>query len=138
MAQPDFDDALYTKLSGITALTDITTQIASFQALEGWDRPYVVFEEVSSVTPNIVASDMIDSLYRIHAFADLPETSGAVVGCKNIMDAIYDGLHESDLTIAGWTVYWLAHEGRQQLVVNDGNTTYWHYVGDYRIKADNQ
>ena len=133
MAQPNLEDALHTALSAITPVTDIVgTQIRSYRARETWDRPYITYEEASSVTPNIVTSDMINSVFRIHCFENTPALA------RVLEDAVYDGLHESTLTIAGWTNYWLAHEGRQHLIVDDDGTVYFHYIGDYRIKADNQ
>lgn len=136
MPLPDFEDIIHAKILTISAVTAIvgsgaSAKVAAFSAIPGWTRPYVTFTEASVVNPQVATdTTLVNSVWRISAWDNSPN------GAQVLADALYDGLHDQILTVTGWTNHWFRHERMQRLEVNEEGAQYWHYVGDYRLRAD--
>lgn len=127
---PSVDTALYSSLTAASGLTSLVgTKIYNLQAPPGAALPYVVFYLASGLIPNIVQRDTLDFVYRAEGLASTRASAEA------IQQQIYAALHESTLTISGWSNYWLACETITSLFENVEGDPRWRYIGDYRVKA---
>lgn len=127
---PSLDAAVFSLLSGATAITDVVgTKIYNLQAPSGVSLPYLIFYLGSGVIPNTEPRDTINNVYRIES----RQTTRA--GAETLHNAVYSAVHEQALTIAGWSNYWLVCEGEQRFVENVSGVQYWRFVWDVRIRA---
>lgn len=127
---PSVDTAFYSALSAGTALTArVGSAIYNLQAPPGVALPYVVYYLASGLIPNVVQRDTLDFVYRVEGLAT---TRGSA---EAIHQQIYAVLHESTLTITGWTNYWTACETITPIFENVSGSPRWRFVGDYRVKA---
>lgn len=137
MAIPAAGSALYAKLSGATAITSYVgtspARIWDSLAPSETERPYIVFYLASGQMPNVVPRDTINWVFRIEAVGDTRANAQAVA------DAVFDTLHESSLTIPGWTNYWLVHERLTTMPdfenITERGEQRWRYIADYRVRA---
>jgi len=127
--------ALYSRLSGGTALTTLlagTASIYHMQAPDDAALDYVVFSCMSGGPQNINPSRVEDVTYFIRGYSKIgPAAADAI-------DAQLDiALHGQPLTISGWTNFWLA---RISYLVNadvlPNTSKVWMSGGMYRIRLD--
>lgn len=127
---PSLDTSVQTALaaaSGLTAL--VGTKIYALEAPPGAALPYVVYYLGSGLIPNLVQRDTLNFVYRVQSLATTRASAEA------IFQQIYAALHESTLTITGWSNYWTACETITPLFENVQGNPRWRFVGDFRVKA---
>lgn len=98
--------AVFSKLSGSTALTTALGGTAIYYQLAPDDKPlpYVVWNWQSVVDENLTPSRMTNAILNVRAYASTPTQAGSV-------DAIIDGLFSGTaFTVTGWTNFWTARE----------------------------
>lgn len=125
------ETALYTKLSGGTALTGLLGGTAIYNAVvtQGTALPYAVFFESSGGDDNSSPRRARSLLYTAKGVAERAYTANAI---DEAMDAL---LHEGALSITGWNDYWVMREtdvAYEEKLAN-GNVVY-HRGGQYRIR----
>lgn len=124
--------AITTRLTGGTALTSALggTAIYNGYAPEYADLPYVVWSYQASNRDNWTPSDSAQSVLFVRAYASTAKKAGQVD------DAIAD-LMKTNLTITGWTNFWLAREEEFMLPeTNETGSTTWMCGAYYRIRLD--
>ena len=130
-AYPDVETALYSALTGASALTTlVSTRIYNPQAPANSTIPYVVFYLASGLMPNQSPRLDINNVYRIEGVGSTRAQA------ENVFKAIFTALHLQTLSITGWGTYWLACEGVRSLVENAEGNQYYRRIGDFRLKAD--
>ena len=129
----DLWSAIYTKLSGMSAITSqlaASTAIYHAAAKDNATFPYIVFSIQAGGPENINPSDMLDVLYNIRAISDVDmETAGLIDA------AISAALHSGTISVTGYTNFWIRRETDIAFaqVLNNGITTYTS-GGLYRIR----
>jgi len=127
---PSVDGALSSRLLAYSNLTALVgTKIFNLEAPPGVALPYVTYYIASGLIPNTVQRDTLNFVYRVQSLA----TSRA--SAEAIHQQIYAALHESTLTITGWSNYWTACETITTLFENVSGSPRWRFVGNYRVKA---
>ena len=133
---PDaIDAALYTKLSGGTALTNLLggTAIYQYLAPEGVDPPYVIYQRQSQVPINVLSGVAIeDAVYMVKGVTEGP----SAVTAGSVASAIDTLLQDQSLTISGYTHLHLRRESSIDYVETDNGVRYSHRGATYRIMAD--
>jgi len=128
--------AIYTKLTGASALTDLlagTTSVYDNKAPRGADMPYVIFGLQGGGDENITQVRYKSNLYSIKGVS---ESSAKEAGQ---IDAQIDALmHGTTLTIASWTNYSCVRETDVDYVETtpEGDNV-WHVGAIYRIRLAN-
>lgn len=129
----ELNAALYSKLSGGTALTTLLggTAIYHQQAPDGKPLPYVVFSTQSIVDDNATNNRTKDALVYVRAYAASGISAGSI-------DAACDALlHDSPVTVSGYSVFWQRRDGDIELVENLPNGGKIFSSGaTYRIRLD--
>ena len=129
------DSALYSTLSGGTALTALlatTSSIYHIRAPNVSTLPYVVYSLQGGGKENLTPSDMGNYVYFIRAYS---ATSAKAAG--TIHDEIVKLLHGKTLTVTGYTNYWTVLEGEQETAEEEPNAAPIFMSGGlYRIKID--
>jgi hypothetical protein len=101
------DSALNSRLQGGTALTVLlsgTTAIYKEQAPDNTTLPYVVFSFQGGGDMNITPSRMKDMLIYVRGYASSMALAGSI---DTQIDTL---LHNSVLTVSGWSNIWAARE----------------------------
>jgi len=130
MALPGLDAALRTLLVGSAPVTAIVGQkVYNLQAPASVALPYVIFYQASGVISNSVPRDTLNHVFRVEARA----SSGT--GAITLAGAIYDALHEQELTLSGWSNYWMVVTNEMVFIENVDGVQYHRRVYDVRIKA---
>lgn len=129
------DSALYSTLSGGTALTSLLATSASIYHIRAPNivaLPYVVFSLQAGGPENITPSDMGSYVYFIRAYS---ATSAKAAG--DIHAQIKALLHLKTLTVTGYTNYWTVLESELESAEEEPNTAPVYMTGGlYRIKID--
>lgn len=129
-ALPSFDMAVFNKLDADTALDALVSdRIYKLQAPPGVALPYLIYYRASGLIPNASPRDDANLVYRVDAVAESEEVAA------QIQQAAYACLHEQNVTITGWTCYWLACERLTSLFEDIQGNPHWREIGDYRLKA---
>lgn len=127
--------AIYTKLTGTTALTSLlasTTAIYDTQAPDSADYPYVVISLYAGGNENLTPSESINQVYYIRAYA-----TGKMSDAEAIDDQIKAALHKQTLTVTGYTNFWTAREQDLQGIENPPSEQKVFMAGGlYRIRID--
>lgn len=129
------DAALYTKLSGSTALTSLlggTAEIYSVSASEQAVFPYVVFSVQGGGDDNLDARRTKNLVYFIRAYSKVTKAEAGTI------DAVLDTvLHGQSISPSGWNNYWLAREEDLESVEYPPSNQPIHMVGGfYRLLMD--
>lgn len=131
MAYPNLHTAIYSKLTGSASLTAlVSTRVYYGLAPEGTALPYVIFTIVNEMMTNDSPRHNLEALYQIEGVA----TSKA--SAIQIADVIHDVLHEGDLSVTGWSVYWVAAEGRTMIIETENAVQYFRDIREFRIRLD--
>jgi hypothetical protein len=133
------DAALYTKLSGGTALTNLLGGTAVYQYLapEGVDPPYVIYQRMSQVPINVLAGVAVENaVYMVKGVTAQSGTVAGVVNAGSIAGAIDTLLQDQALTISGYTHLHLRRESSIDYVETDNSVRYSHRGATYRVLAD--
>lgn len=120
--------ALYDKLSGATAVTDLCSTIVDFgvRADDGSGiYPYIAIGDFILGEWDTDREDGFDAAFRIHTYSN----TGSAKECRQIQDAIYTTLHRQPMTITGETVVLVYREDSQILQTTSGA---FHGVCEYR------
>lgn len=127
---PAAGSALYAKLCGASSVTNLVSQrVWESLAPPKSARPYIVYYLGSGRYPNAVPRDTINWVFRVEAVGDTRAKA------EQVADAVFGTLHESTLTIPGWSNYWLAGEGVATLSETVDGAQRWRYIADFRVKA---
>jgi hypothetical protein len=123
--------AIYTKLSGGTALTGLLggTFIYYQQAPDGRAAPYLIFNFQGGGYENLTSHDTWNGIYFARGFSPNAATAGSIDAAAHAL------LHRVPLSVAGWTNFWLVREQDLALVENlpNGKKIYMS-GGMYRIR----
>ena len=108
--------AIFSRLSGATALTALlpgTASIYALQAREGAAYPYVVYSIQGGGDENMSANRTKNLVYFVRAYGTVNAQAGSI-------DAQIDAaLHLVPFTgVTGWVNFWLARETDLELVEN--------------------
>ena len=130
----ELNTAIYSRLSGGTALTALLggTAIYHQQAPDGRALPYVVFSTQSAIDENQTANRTKNTLIQVRAF------SGVSAAQAGSIDAACDALiHDTPLTVTGYTNFWIRRDGEIELLENLPNGgKVWSSGATYRIRLD--
>jgi len=127
------ETGLYSKLTGTAALTTALggSYIYNRVAPQGQALPYVVFNHAGGGHENINPSDMQNHVYLVKVVASGSKAAGT------INDLVIAALHNSTLTVTGYTNFWTALEEEVQLTETAPDGTHiFHTGGYYRIRID--
>ena len=130
------DAALYTKLAGGTALTNLLGGTAVYQYLapEGVSPPYVIYQRQSQVPINVLSGVAIENaVYMVKGVTEGPSAvlAGSVAGAIDTL------LQDQTLgTVTGYTHIHLRRESSIDYVENDSGVRYAHRGATYRIMVD--
>jgi hypothetical protein len=132
MSSPDTDTALYSKLTGASAVTNyVSTRVYDTEAPRGAAFPYLIFNLASGLTPNIIGDEMYNAVYRVTAVSVT-----SALHARQVAHAAFDALHEQTLTLSGWTNYHTQVEQELKFTDNDASgEKVWRHVLDVRILA---
>ena len=124
--------ALYTKLSGGTALTGALGGTCIYHGLapEGAALPYVVWSYVAGGHENMTPNESVNAVVYVRAYATTAKQAAT-------LDAYAAELLETTLSVTGWNNYWLAREESIVLPELDaaGKAT-WSCGAYYRVRLD--
>lgn len=134
-SQNALNTAIYTRLSGGTALTSLlagTTSLYFEQAPDNASLPYVLWLFPSEVDENTIQHRMKDVVIRAYGVASAPALAGTI-------DAQLDSLlHNGTLTFGtatGWSPIWLRRENGYQLIsTSESGVRYYTSGADYRVE----
>lgn len=123
--------AIYSKLAGDTTLVTALGGSAIYveQAPDNASLPYVVFSHQAGGPENLTPRDMRSHLWFVRVYA-------GTRAAANLYDGyISDLLHRGNLTVAGWTTFWLVREEDFSLIENPRNGSPIYMAGaTYRIR----
>ena len=122
---------IYSTLQGTTAITNLlagTTSIYHLQAPEGAATPYVVFSLQGGGDTNDSPHRVKDLTMFIRAYAT-GSLGAATAG--SIDDQIDTVLHNTPISISGWTNLWLTRETDLETVENDKTGQQTHMQGGF-------
>jgi len=126
---PNLDAALFSKLTNDNGVkTIVTARVYSLFAPEGATMPYVIFYEADGKIPNTCPRDTGDVVYRVESRAT------SLAGGVALHGAIYTALHESSLTVSGWTNYALTCTREMRFPEDLSGVQYFRFVWDVRIR----
>lgn len=126
--------AIYSRLSGATALTSLlggTASIYSLEAPEGAKLPYVVFNVQGGGDENLTQNRTKNLIVLVKGYAARNSQAGSI-------DAQIDtALHMVPFTnVSGWSNIWLAREQDLEVKENTPNGTVFMNGATYRIRFD--
>jgi len=127
--------AIYTKLTGGTALTALLSGTASIYYLQAPDHgtlPYVVWSHMAGGPTNDYPHDSREAIVFVRGYATAPALAGTIDAQISTL------LHRGALSVSGYTNWWMARETETALVENapDG-TKVWMAGAQYRVRIDN-
>lgn len=134
-AQNALNAAVYSKLSGGTALTALlatTSSVYYLQAPDGAALDYVVFSYQGGGDENWTSHRTKNLMLFARGYSKTgPAQAGSI-------DAQIDALlHGTTLTVSGWTNFWTAREEDVSLVETDpAGKHIWMSGGMYRVRAE--
>ena len=113
----ELNAALYSRLSGGTALTGLLGGTAIYHA--------------QAPDENQTANRTKNALVYVRAYANKAATAGSI-------DAAADALlHDSPLTVTGYTNFWIRRDGDVELIENTPNGAKIYSSGaTYRVRLD--
>jgi len=127
------ETALYTALNGeaaITALLASATSIFNQLAPQGSSYDMVVFAQASGVEENETPTRSRDLVYMIKGVSDTGFLAAG--GIDTQIDTL---LHDSALTVTGYTNFWLARESDLRFLETTAEgENYYHAGALYRFR----
>lgn len=125
MSYADVGAAIHTKIgSGTSAGTRVFNALAP----TGTAYPYIVFQVIDDRPQNTNPKNDVSTLVQVASISDDPAEAWT------LHNAVYDALHRSTLTVAGYSNYWMVCQRSQQLVnVIDGQQVF-RYLWDVQIR----
>jgi len=128
--------AIYTKLTGASALTDLlagTTSVYDNKAPRGADMPYVIFGLQGGGDENITQVRYKSNLYSIKGVSESSAKEAGDIDTE--IDAL---MHDTELTVSGWTNFSCNREEDFDYVETtpEGDNV-WHDGAIYRIRLAN-
>ena len=128
--------AIYTKLTGGTALTALLAGTASVYdnvAPRGAQTPYVIFGQQGGGDENITQVRYKSDLYAIKAVSEVSAKEAGDIDTQ--IDAL---MHDTTLTVTSWTNYSCVRETDVDYVETtpEGDNV-WHVGAIYRIRLAN-
>lgn len=128
----ELNSAINSRLTGGTALVSALGGTAIYHggAPDESALPYVVWNHQASNRDNWTPSESAQSVLYVRAYAATAKKAGQIDDC--VAD-----LMKTNLTLTGWTNFWLAREEEFLLPEKDetGSTT-WMCGAYYRIRLD--
>ena len=124
--------ALYTKLSGGTALTNALggTCIYHGVAPEGAALPYVIWSYAAGGADNFTPRESVQQVVYVRAYADTAKKAATI-------DAHINNLLSGTLSVAGWNNFWLAREEDFLLPeIDEAGKHTWACGAYYRVRMD--
>jgi len=129
------NSAVYTKLTGGTALTALLSGTGAIYYLQAPDHgtlPYVVWNYMGGGPVNDYPHDSRDMIVFVRGYATTPALAGSIDAKISTL------LHRGTLTVTGYTNWWIARETETALIENAPDGTKVYMAGaQYRIKLDN-
>lgn len=113
----ELQKTIFNALSGNSALTNLITGVFD-DVPENQEYPYVVVGEETSLNIGCKTKDALEHTLTIHSYSR--ERGRKQV--KQIMSAIYEVLHESNLSVSGASLINLRNEFETVLLETDGIT----------------
>ena len=127
--------AIYSRLSGATALTSLLAGTASVYAIQAENNatyPYCVYSLQSGLDENMTQNRTKDMLYFIRGYSKISNAQAGSIDAQ--IDA---AIHHVAFTVTGWTNFWLAREESIELVENaPTGEQVWMNGGLYRVRID--
>lgn len=127
--------ALYTKLTGASALTALlasATSVYDGVAPRGASTPYVIFHVQDDRDENSCSDRMLDDDVLVKGVST---TSAQQAG--NLAAQIDALLHNGTLAVTGWRVFWLRRStGVDYVETKPDGTNVWHTGGIYRLRMN--
>ena len=130
------ETGLYNALAGDTALIAElgSTAIYSRHAPQGAALPFVVFNHAGGGKENLTPSDMQNHVYLVKAVAS--QAQGAKKA-GTLAGLVLSALHNTTLTVSGYTNFYTAAEEEVQLTETARDGTMIYHTGNYyRIRID--
>ena len=125
---------LYNKMSAGTALTTSLggTFLYYNQAPDNQATPFVVWSYTGGIGyENMTPSESVNELVYVRVYADNPALAGTIDGQISAL------LHKQNLTVAGYTNFWMARERTVALSeIDEANKTTWNSGAFYRVRLD--
>jgi len=123
---------LYNKMAAGTALTTSLggTFLYYGQAPDHQATPFVVWSYTGGIGyENITPSNLVNELVFVRVYADNPALAGTIDGQLSAL------LHKQELTVSGYTNFWMA---REQSVgfpeIDEAKKTTWMSGAFYRVR----
>lgn len=111
----ELDQAIYTRLTGGTALTALlsgTAAVYAGLAPQGAVLPYIVYNQQSGGDENLTPSRSKSYLYQIQCYSGVDWVAAWAIDAQ--VDAL---LHGHTLSVSGgWTNWWTAKDGELPLI----------------------
>jgi len=122
---------LYGKLAAGTALTALLggTLIYNGLAPQGRSLPYVLFSQQSGVSDNATPTRSEDFLYQVKGLS-----ASGMAAAGSIASAIDTLLHNTTLTVSGWTNYSIRRERHVRYEETESGERVSHAGAVYRIR----
>jgi len=131
----EFIDALYDKLAGTVAVTNLlsaSTAIYEAEAPRGASLPYIIVNLQGGPGDEPANPDR----HVNHVFAIKGVSATSIDAAGAIAAAIDGALHNAALTVSGWAVFWLARESPLRYTEHAATGLEVHHAGaTYRIRA---
>ena len=126
--------AIYTKLTGGTALTALLSGTAAIYYLQAPDNgtlPFVIFRHMAGGPTNDYPHDSREDILFAAGYSTSPAHAGTIDAQISAL------LHRGTLTVTGYTNWWIARETETALIENapDGTKVYMSGA-QYRIRID--
>src|SRR5512139_149109 len=126
--------AIYTKLTGATALTSLLSGTASIYYLQAPDHgtlPYCVWNYMAGGPVNDYPHDSRDEIVFVRGYATIAALAGTIDAQISTL------LHRGTLTVSGYTNWWIARETETALIENAPDGTRVYMAGaQYRVRLD--
>ena len=128
----DLEAAIFSKLTGastVTSLLATSGSVFNVTVPTGYGYPLILFNLQGGGDLNDTPRRAKEPLYQVKALSDISMYEAGQI--DDAMDAV---LHNTTLTVSGWTNYWCARESDVRFAESlpDGSYIY-HSGGIYRI-----
>ncbi len=129
--------ALYSKLTGATALTALlasATSVFDGVAPRGASAPYVIFNIQDDRDENMISERMLDCYLLVKGVSTSSAKEAGLLAAQ--IDAL---LHDGTLAVTGWRTFWLRRsQGVDYIETQPDGTYVWHAGGIYRLRMSKQ
>jgi hypothetical protein len=127
MSLSALNTALYSRIGG--TITNAGTNVYFLEAPDGQALPYVVWDYTADLDENKTPNRTRNSVLFIRSY-------GATQGDAGTLDGQIDALlHNKELTVTGWSNFWLMREGGYSLPETDAaGKTIFMVASEYRVR----